>query len=146
MIGLLLADSFCPPPSHELPALLRVPSFPFAFFTTRWPRSKPPLCTSPPWRNQTTAQGGYGCPSGTGPHRPKVRSTQRSLGDGPRQRLLCHSLSPMSSPGCHVPGKGGGWEREGRRTSAFLLSYDQLLGTWPGAWNETRKPLIYIIC
>lgn len=101
---------------------------------------------SPPWKNQTTAQGGYGCPSGTGPHRPKVRSAQRSLGDGPRQRLLCHSLSPMSSPGCHVPGKGGGWQREGRRTSAFFLSYDQLLGTWPGAWNETRKPLIYIIC
>lgn len=63
MIGLLLADSFCPPPSHELPAFLRVPSFPFTNFTTHWPRFEPSHCSTAPWRALYNCHGQTQFPS-----------------------------------------------------------------------------------
>lgn len=104
------------------------------------------LCHLPSPKQSDYSPEGLWLPRQGRPHIPEMSSAQKSLGDGPRQRLLCHSLSAMGSPGCHVPGKGGGWEKEGGCTSASLPSSDQLLGTQLGAWKETRKPLIYIIC
>lgn len=62
----------------------------------------------------------YGCLSRAWPHRPEMSSAQRLLGDGPRQGLLCHSLSAVGRPQCHVPGEGGGWKEEGRPNKAMI--------------------------
>lgn len=55
--------------------------------------------------------------------------------------ILCLQWAAL---GAMFPEKEVGGGKESGRTSASLLSYHQLLGTRRGAWNETRKPLIYI--
>lgn len=51
-----------------------------------------------------------------------------------------------ASPSAMFLEKEVGGRRKSGPTNVFLLSHDPLLGMWLGAWNETRKPLIYIIC
>lgn len=88
----------------------------------------------------------YSCSSRAWPHRPEMSSAQRLLGDGPGPGLLCLSLClQWADPSAMFLEKEVGRRKAGP-TNVFLLSHDQLLGTWLGAWNKTRKPLIYIIC